>query len=102
VLLSEALNKAARAVRRDTEVTEEMIIFSCEACGRSVSAKDAAISRDGEDVLYGCPHDGAPFGRVRGVPFGSSAGYDFHFHIDGPMIRCRDGEVEWWELLERE
>lgn len=74
MLLSEAINLHLHALKRDPTVTEQMVIFSCEACGRSVAAEDAVLSRDGIDTLYGCPHDHAVFARVSGGEAGRGGG----------------------------
>jgi hypothetical protein len=92
VLLSEAFNKI-KPQERDS-VTEEMLVLSCERCGRSFAARTLAVSSEPAwSAIYTCREDGAVLARV-GVEG------DFAFEDGSLVIRVAGGDVDWWDFLD--
>jgi predicted RNA-binding Zn-ribbon protein involved in translation (DUF1610 family) len=91
VLLSELLSFFAG------HLTEETVSFACDRCGRTVVARDAALSAKGDDLVYRCPDDGRELALVRGEDLHSAkwAGY-----VD---IAVQRGGVwtPWAEVVDR-
>jgi hypothetical protein len=92
MLLSEAINRSAGAREHGVTVTEQHLIFVCDRCGRSTTAKDAEVGHPGADVVYSCPTDKATLARVK-----AHGVYSFD---DGQLtIKIAAEQVAWQDFL---
>lgn len=92
VLLSEALNRYAGARQHGVIVTERSLIFACDRCGRSTTARDANVAHPGADVVYSCPNDDATLARVE-----AQGAYSFH---EGRLtIEIAGEEITWPDFM---
>jgi predicted RNA-binding Zn-ribbon protein involved in translation (DUF1610 family) len=93
MLASEALS-----IGLGTPLTEEMVAFTCDRCGRTINARDASIIRQDTEVKYACPHDRASLGTVTGTgrgDLGFEGHADFAINLGGTW-------VAWSEFVERD
>ena len=92
VLLSEAINRYAGARQHGVVVTEQSLIFACDRCGQSTTARDTNVAHPGADVIYSCPNDNATLARVE-----AQGAYSFH---EGRLtIKVASEEVTWRDFM---
>jgi hypothetical protein len=97
VLLSESFNHLLSRKGRDLTLTEQMIILSCDRCGRSFTADRALISGQPRCVEYACPHDGAGLASVSDEESFKGAG----FSGGSPAFRVGGEELGWEDFWTR-
>ena len=92
MLLSEAINRSSGAREHGVVVTEQSLIFACDRCGQSTTARDADVDHPGGDVVYSCPNDNATLAKVeaRGA---------YSFREDRLTIKIASEEITWRDFV---
>jgi hypothetical protein len=92
VLLSEAITRGmARAKQDAPQVTEDMLAFTCERCGRGLSATQTVVTRKPGEVMYACPDDAAALVTIHAN--------DYAFHEGDVTISVGGDRIAWWEFV---
>ena len=92
VLLSEAINRYAGGREHGVIVSEESLIFACDRCGQSTTARGANVTHPGADVIYSCPSDNATLAEVE-------AQGTYTFHEGCLTIKIAGEEITWRDFV---
>jgi hypothetical protein len=102
MLLSESINEHARVMHRSrAAITEGMLAFSCQRCGRSFNADEIAVTRRADRDVYRCPTDGVDLVRVGVGEMGHGGGDVEVDQAERVRVRLDTEEVDWMDFLER-